>query len=73
MKNKILHDTVTSLVLMIAAVLILISLVSDLIGPVGQWARTILEGLFGAGAIWIPAVLVYIAVRLILRKNRTPS
>jgi len=72
-KTAYVHDTVTGLILILVAVLISISLVSDLIGPLGKIISTGLLGLFGAGSIIFPIVLVYSAVLLFMKNNKVTS
>jgi len=72
-KTAYVHDTVTGLILILVAVLISISLVSDLIGPFGKIIQAGLLGLFGAGSILFPVLLIYSAVLLFMKNNKVVS
>lgn len=72
-KTAYIHDTVAGLVLILVAVLISISLVSDLIGPFGRVIQVGLLGLFGTGAILVPILLIYSAVLLFSKNNKVVS
>ena len=72
-KTAYVHDTVTGLILILAAVLISISLVSNLIGPFGKVIQAGLLGLFGAGSILFPVLLIYSAVLLFMKNNKVVS
>jgi len=70
-KNAYMHDTVEAMILILLAILISISLVSDLIGVVGNIIKSGLLGLFGAGALLVPILLLYTAALLFLKSNKT--
>ena len=72
-KNAYIHDTVVGLILILLAVIILLSLVSDMFGLLGKFFQSALLGLFGAGAILFPVLLVYTAVLLFMKNNKVIS
>jgi S-DNA-T family DNA segregation ATPase FtsK/SpoIIIE len=72
-KKAYIQDTVAGLILVLAAVIVSVSLVSDLFGPLGSVLRAGFLGLFGAGAILCPVLFVYSAVMLFLKDNRVIS
>ncbi len=72
-KKAYIHDTAAGLILILLAVIIAVSLVSDLFGPLGSFLRSGFLGLFGAGAILFPILFIYSAVMLFIKDNRVIS
>lgn len=73
LKNSYIYDTVTALILLLAAALMFVGLLSDSLGPVGQALQYVLLGFFGAGGIIVPIIFTYTAVLLILKKSRVST
>ncbi len=72
-KKAYIHDTAAGLILLLLAVIVAVSLVSDLFGPLGSFFRSGFLGLFGAGAILFPVLFIYSAVMLFIKDNRVIS
>ena len=64
-KQSRLKDDVYGILLLLAAVLVILSLTTDLIGVVGGFLKKAFFGLLGPGAFLLPLFFVYIGIMLI--------
>lgn len=68
-----LKDDVYGILLLLAAVLVILSLTTDLIGVVGGFLKKVFFGLLGPGAFLLPLFFVYIGIMLIATNRKLTS
>lgn len=70
-KTVRVKESILTVVYIVAAILVLMSLVSDSMGIIGGFCSTVLNGLFGKTAISVPIMLGYIGIMYFLsRENK---
>lgn len=72
-KQSRLKDDVYGILLLLAAVLVILSLTTDLIGVVGGFLKKAFFGLLGPGAFLLPLFFVYIGIMLIATNKKLTS
>ena len=72
-KQSYIKDYVYAVILFCLTILVVLSLVTDLIGHVGEFLKDSLLGLFGPGAFLLPVYFFYIAVMLIATNKKLTS
>ena len=72
-KQSRVKDDVYGVLLLLAAVLVIFSLTTDLIGVVGGFLRKVFFGLLGPGAFLLPVFFVYIGIMLIATNKKLTS
>lgn len=72
-KQSRVKDDVYGVLLLLAAVLVIFSFTTDLIGVVGGFLRKVFFGLLGPGAFLLPVFFVYIGIMLIATNKKLTS
>ena len=72
-KQSRVKDDVYGVLLLLAAVLVIFSLTTDLIGVVGGFLKKVFFGLLGPGAFLLPVFFVYIGIMLIATNKKLTS
>lgn len=61
---------ITAAIFIVAGLFVLVALILDVTGPVGNGLKVLLKGLLGAGSYATPVLLIYLAVRTVKSSTR---